>query len=659
MLQNNEADADTGGAGAGDGAVIPQNDEADVPQNNEAADADASGAGDGDGTGNAPTVRVLRSIFRSSPDHSNVWMNMIGSFFRWMNSGVIVATDVSISNHDFRTDEGGTPEWNFKEMLEAGQSYLDLPVPRKLTPRIRDLDPDSMLDMKAMLPRKKFLEIDRKRSEACNILRYLSPQYLSVMAHSDIGLGTDPERSEEHILNKKRQILAREIFATCLFCPGLCETVQTVHTITKESQLSNGKKIDFGIAGGFEGVQLGFIVVNETSDWSHDRRIIAIADLRYQWATTEARIHREKLYKFLTKDCKDALEKINGEADSELSRELSHFIEKYGTHVVLRCTHGYRMEKVEIWNVTSAESLQDFKAGIMASVLGYAGINAEYQKKALKADKRTENSLGIKNIGSKEHMKEALEGGMGIDFFEKMEKMMRYSGEEGDAGVISHDWNMMIAEMLLAKDSPYKTAAKRLRYWTHVRINDLKAGWEGGLFSVSYELKFAHTHKEASKENTKNCFPLFPCGKHPEQTLAGKSKNGVCVTIGGLEFVHKHPGSPGHDDIEFECLASRVTNVHTNDATRVHVSVLDDALKLKDVLAEITVFKRFLANNGVEGLVLASKINTSFISGSKVGVELGDFPGEYVIDDHHSHDVVGTIREETIGSARAKVCRQN
>lgn len=46
---------------------------------------------------------------------------------------------------------------------------------------------------------------------------------------------------------------------------------------------------------------------------------------------TEARIHREKLYKFLTKDCKDALEKINGEADSELSRELSHFIEKYGT----------------------------------------------------------------------------------------------------------------------------------------------------------------------------------------------------------------------------------------------------------------------------------------------------------------------------------------
>lgn len=191
---------------------------------------------------------------------------------------------------------------------------------------------------------------------------------------------------------------------------------------------------------------------------------------------------------------------------------------------------------------------------------------------------------------------------------------MRYSGEEGDAGVISHDWNMMIAEMLLAEGSPYNTAVKRLQYWTQVRINDLKAGWDGGLFSVSYELKFAHTHK-AGKKNTKNFFPKL---KHPEQTLAGK--NGVCVTIGGLEFVHQHPCN---DDTE----CSRDTNVHTNDAKSVHVSVIDDAVKLKDVLSEIIVFKRFVAGNGVEGLVLASTINTCSIRGSEVGVNFLTFRG--------------------------------
>jgi hypothetical protein len=151
----------------------------------------------------------------------------------------------------------------------------------------------------------------------------------------------------------------------------LHETVQTVHTITEESQKSNGKKIDFGISGGFEGVQLGFEVANDSSDWSHARRVIVIADLRYQWATVEARIHRENLYKFLTSDCKKALEKINNEGvNPALAFELSHLIEKYGTRVVLKCTLGYRVEKVERTSVSSAEELEAFKVGIMAYVLG-------------------------------------------------------------------------------------------------------------------------------------------------------------------------------------------------------------------------------------------------------------------------------------------------
>jgi hypothetical protein len=76
-------------------------------------------------------------------------------------------------------------------------------------------------------------------------------------------------------------------------------------------------------------------------------------------------------------------------------------------------------------------------------------------------------------------MKEALEGSI---YFKKM---MKNCGEEGDAGVISHDWKMMIANMLLEKGSPYEErAAKRLQNWSRVRINDLKAGWDEGLFAT-------------------------------------------------------------------------------------------------------------------------------------------------------------------------------
>ena len=477
------------------------------------------------------------------------------------------------------------------------------------------------------------------------------------MVNTDIGLGTDPERLEQHILNKKRQVLDRKIFATCQISPGLSETVQTVHTITEESQLSNGKKIDFGIAGGFEGVQLGFEVANETSDWSHNRRIIAIADLRYQWAATSSRIYRNKLYKFLTKDCKEAVRKINGgrvTITSELSHELSSFIGKYGTHVVLECTHGYRMEKVERMTVKSDKDLQDFKADIMASVLGYAGIHAGYQQHHHEAGERTDNFLGIKNIGSKEHMKEAIEGGKGINFG----KMIRYSSEGGDAGVISHDWNMMIAEMLLAEKS-YETAAKRLQYWTQVRINDLKAGWNEGLFATAYKLK-------CNKTNTKKIID-----------------SRICVTIGGRTVVHQHPGI-GTDRYV------HVTKVHTNEAISVQISVLDDELKLKDVLAKITVFRRVVRNlnmhEGVEGLGFATEIDTGCVDEPENQWELFDLSADYdwepaiersnwkaagkvqrqsqsnevpdemkkLLYDDATHVVTHVV---TIGNARAKVCR--
>eukprot|EP00984_Skeletonema_dohrnii_P014275 scaffold5981_cov146-Skeletonema_dohrnii-CCMP3373.AAC.4 len=544
---------------------------------------------------------------------------------------------MKICNEDFRTDEGGTPGWDFPDMMEAGQSYLELPVPRKLTTA-------DQLDMGSMLSEVKRKVIGTKRSEAWRLLRYVSQEYISAMANSDIGIGTDPERSEQHILNKKKQILVREIFATCLFYPALHETVQTVHTITEDSQKSNGKKIDFGIAGGFEGVQLGFEVANENSDWSHAKRIIAIADLRYQWATTESRIHRESLYKFLTNDCKKRLRKISGEVNAMLCHEISWFIEKYGTHVVLKCTHGYRMEKVERQSVSSEENLKTFKAGIMASVLGYAGINAGYEKQALSTADRTESSLGIKNIGSKEHMKKAIQGNMDINF----KSMMENSAEEGDAGVISHDWNIMIADMLLVENSPeaYKTAGKRLRYWTQVRINDLKAGWDEGLFATSYELKFVQSQK-IKKMNDKS----------------------ICVTIGGLSFVHQHPGS----DTE-SC--GHVTNIHTNEAKSVRISVLDDEFALKDVLTKITVFRRVLRNRdeGVEGLVLETVIDTTGVDKPEGQWELFDLERDFIWEPKikaGNWQAVGPKKRAsmpspklldetyviTIGNARAKVLR--
>ena len=473
-----------------------------------------------------------------------------------------------LSDSDFRRDEGGTPAWKFLAMMEAGESYLDLPVPRKLRADGRYDGPLAMLSTE-----ERQEDINKSRAKAAHLLGYVSPELVSIMANTDVGIGTDPERIEQCILNKKKQVLQRKIFATCLAHAGMYETVEAVHAITEESQLRNGRKLDFGFAGNFEGVQLGFETAHETSKNAKDQRIIAIADLRFQWATTESRIHREKLYKYLTDDCKQALFKLEVPHAPEtkdlenLAKSLSLFIEKYGTHVVLRCTHGYRLEKVARTTVHEKGDLHKFKAGMMASLLGYAGIRTSYQQELLKSSGRTENSVGVKNIGSIEHMKQALEG---TDV--TCDTLMNYASEEaGDAGVISHDWNMMIADVV-ASYSP--TASKRLRYWTYVRINDLKAGWNEGLFSVSFQLHFKHW----------------------------SSEDAVCVTIGGRTTVHKCPKEARN------LIVTHITNVRNDEANAVQVSALH-GLKLHSILSKITVFRRYLIGNAdKDGLVLATDI---------------------------------------------------
>jgi hypothetical protein len=206
--------------------------------------------------------------------------------------------------------------------------------------------------------------------------------------------------------------------------------------------------------------------------------------------------------------------------------------------------------------------------------------------------------------------------------------MIIYSGEEGDAGVISHDWKMMIADMLLVEGSPYHIPAMRLQYWTQVRINDLKAGWDEGRFSVSYEMKFNPDCLKRDRGITKRNKEEV---KKPTQKQKGPpfherpGKNCVCVTIGGLAVVHDYPRN------DTDCLCHHVTNVHTNEAESVRISVLDDEVALKDILTEITVFKRYVANDGVEGLVLAKTIVMGCFNESGVDVLL-DVPGQYQYD---------------------------
>jgi hypothetical protein len=172
----------------------------------------------------------------------------------------------------------------------------------------------------------------------------------------------------------------------------------------------------------------------------------------------------------------------------------------------------------------------------------------------------------------------------------------------------------------------------------------LKAGWDEGLFATSYELKFVNKNK------------------------SNKNKS-VCVNIWGGTFVHCRPCS------DTDCCVSHITNVHSNEVKTVRISVLNYGLKLKDVLAEITVFRQVLRNRDKGGLVLATKIDTSQVDEPEDEWVLFDLGADYnwetkikkenwkAVDTKQEPEVVnaspGLLDETyviTIGRARARVC---
>jgi hypothetical protein len=95
------------------------------------------------------------------------------------------------------------------------------------------------------------------------------------------------------------------------------------------------------------------------------------------------------------------------------------------------------------------------------------------------------------------------------------------------------------------------------------------------------------------------------------------------VNIWGGTFVHCRPCS------DTDCCVSHITNVHSNEVKTVRISVLNYGLKLKDVLAKITVFRRVLRNRDKGGLVLATKIDTSQVDEPEDEWVLFDLGADY------------------------------
>ena len=375
-------------------------------------------------------------------------------------------------DEDFRASSS---DRDFKALMLAGQAYLKLQYPR----RIQDIEADST---------------------AKTLLERYDERIIQLLANSHVGQGTDPERLENTLLNIKGRVLYRPLFTTLRLVTRANGSYEKVHLLIASSNLTQANKIDFGISGGYADVSLGFSIASETEKYEKGQSITGIIDNRYTWAKTDSHLKHERIHKYLAVDFEKAVERIglslkeikklqseNKDAQhvlhDKLPQQLDHLFDKYGTHVILECSFGYRMETRTEKTLEENGTLSKFKRGLELAALSFAKIGSSYESTTLKDTELSESLQGIRMIGSKYNVARAMTGKI------QPEEWCQLCAYGGDADVVSHDKTVLLADVIGGRDG-YEDEARLLRYLTLVRVRDLQVGWNKSIFAFSYKLVF-------------------------------------------------------------------------------------------------------------------------------------------------------------------------
>ncbi len=375
----------------------------------------------------------------------------------------------------------GNNHIEIEDLVVGGRHYMSLPVPRSFDlsqPLLEQYD-----DLSHIVRKSRYL------------LNRCGEDFLWMLAGSDIGSGTDPERLDDRILNLKEDVIDRKFFATAGIRANINRCHEDVKMLRMTNQVTEGNKIDFGLSGGYEGVSLGFESASKKGASFKEGTIFGIRDRSYTWAETSLRIRERVLHKYLSESCENTalaaeslLTRMAGSNWSHqfdyprLIETLANFIERFGTHLITKCSHGYREVTLSKKKITNKSDLESFKFGLKLSALSFAKLGVSYEANRETINEQVSSTEGTLTVGPPGAVEKAMHG----DF--QPSEWQKLCGK-GNAGVISHDRRLALAD-ILQRGKGFTEFPKVLRYLTYVRVNDLQFGWNQSLFALSYRLHF-------------------------------------------------------------------------------------------------------------------------------------------------------------------------
>lgn len=151
---------------------------------------------------------------------------------------------------------------------------------------------------------------------------------------------------------------------------------------------------------------------------------------------------------------------------------MNDFINKYGTHVVLGCTYGYRKIERLRTRIKAKKDFQKFQNELTASFNGIGKVKTNFENEKKREKSSVYHADGIYQAGGRYLLKPILSD----DYLPSQNDK-----ETSSPDVVSYDETMSIADMLTHSKNDEGTIewdlfSKFYRFWTDVRIRDLSQG---------------------------------------------------------------------------------------------------------------------------------------------------------------------------------------
>lgn len=286
------------------------------------------------------------------------------------------------------------------------------------------------------------------------------------MEEIPIGFSTTLENDRNgHFYNKKRKIL-HDLPTKVIKNRNVFKERKTLYEA--DSEMLERQKFSSDTVLGFPKVGFMLGISSEATNEMKDRSLLYVFDYKYILTTYESEVLDPiKMWDYTTDEFKNEVLQLENEIDETTLIKSYNFMDRYGTHLIIKCDSGYRFRKMFKTEKKDESTTQDFELDSKLKIMEYLGISTEYTTKKVTNYNVNSKESETLILGHKSNVITAIKG----THFEWDSELTT------DVEIIDVHPNLYIP---LYKIVPNVKARENLKKVIEEREYELAIGWDKG-----------------------------------------------------------------------------------------------------------------------------------------------------------------------------------